>query len=100
MTVKEAILKALDESSQPLPYQDVTKYIIDNNLYESNGLTLNATVSAQLGGFIRKNDTRVGRIKNGRAYSYYLANSPIKKSIRLELSDKEPKDWLFGESFD
>jgi len=24
----------------------------------------------------------------------------IKKSIRLELSDKEPKDWLFGESFD
>jgi hypothetical protein len=24
----------------------------------------------------------------------------IKKSIRLELSDKEPTDWLFGESFD
>ncbi|KUJ62033.1 hypothetical protein AR687_10805 [Flavobacteriaceae bacterium CRH] len=24
----------------------------------------------------------------------------IKKSIRLELSDKEPKDWLFGVSFD
>jgi uncharacterized protein YydD (DUF2326 family) len=24
----------------------------------------------------------------------------IKQSIRLELSDKEPKDWLFGESFD
>jgi uncharacterized protein YydD (DUF2326 family) len=24
----------------------------------------------------------------------------IKRSIRLSLSDKEPKDWLFGESFD
>jgi len=87
MTVKEAILKALDESSQPLPYQDVTKYIVDNNLYEGNGLTLNATVSAQLGDFIRKNDTRVGRIKNGRAYSYYLTKNEVPNEI-IEIKEK------------
>ncbi|MFA6143349.1 MAG: HTH domain-containing protein [Sulfurimonas sp.] len=87
MTVKEAILKALDESSQPLPYQDVTKYIVDNNLYEGNGLTLNATVSAQLGDFIRKNDTRVGRIKEGRSYFYYLTKHEVLNEV-IEIKEK------------
>ncbi len=87
MTVKEAILKALDETSQPLPYQDVTKYIVDNNLYEGNGLTLNATVSAQLGDFIRKNDTRVGRIKEGRSYFYYLTKHEVLNEV-IEIKEK------------
>jgi hypothetical protein len=87
MTIKEAILKALDESSQPLTYQDVTKYILENNLYEGSGLTLDATISAQLGDFIRKNDARVGRIKEGRSYFYYLTKNEVLSEV-IEAKEK------------
>ncbi len=72
MTVKEAILESLERLGKQSTYQEITEYIQKNKLYESDGKTLDATVSALLGDFIRKNDTRVGRIKNGRTYFYYL----------------------------
>lgn len=87
MTIKEAILKALDEVNQPLTYQDVTKYILDNNLYEGTGLTLDSTISAQLGDFIRKNDTRIGRIKEGRSYYYYLTKNEVQNET-VEIKEK------------
>jgi len=72
MTIKEAVLVALAGANQPMGYDEVTQYIVKNHLYESRGLTLDASVSAQLGEFIRKNDTRIGRIKHTRQKFYLM----------------------------
>lgn len=77
MTVKDAILKTLDEIGKPSTYQDVTKYILENKIYVFDGSTPDATVSALLGDFIRKNDTRIGRTKEGRTYYYYLTKNEV-----------------------
>jgi len=75
MTVKEAIVKVLENQKKPLAYLDVHKLIIKNNYVDwSNAKTPSDTTSAQLGSFIRKNDTRVKRIKNKKGYFvYYLS---------------------------
>lgn len=87
MTIKEAIIEALESFGKPIGYSDVTQYILQNNLYEGSGLTLDSTVSAQLGDFIRKNDTRVGRIKEGRSYFYYLTKNEV-LSEAIEVKEK------------
>lgn len=98
MTIKEAIIEALESFGKPIGYSDVTQYILQNNLYEGSGLTLDSTVSAQLGDFIRKNDTRVGRIKEGRSYFYYLTKnevieikekSEVKKSSKADFTERD-----------
>jgi uncharacterized protein len=75
MTVKEAILESLEKLGKEATYQEVTDYIQNNKLYESDGETFNRTVSAELMGLIQKNDIRVGRIKEGRTYFYYLTKN-------------------------
>ncbi|MFW2378096.1 HTH domain-containing protein [Aliarcobacter butzleri] len=91
MTVKEAILNTLEKLNRQVTYQEVTNYIKSNKLYESDGKTLEATISALLGDFIRKNDTRVGRIKNGRTYFYYLTKNQINNKIDLNIEQKIDK---------
>ena len=83
MTVKEAILESLEKPSRQSTYQEITDYIKSNELYISDGKTLEATVSALLGDFIRKNDTRVGRLKEGRTYFYYLTKNQLENKINL-----------------
>lgn len=83
MTVKEAILESLEKPSRQSTYQEITDYIKSNELYISDGKTLEATVSALLGDFIRKNDTRVGRLKQGRTYFYYLTKNQLENKINL-----------------
>lgn len=83
MTVKEAILESLEKLSRQSTYQEITDYIKSNELYISDGKTLEATVSALLGDFIRKNDTRVGRLKEGRTYFYYLTKNQLENKINL-----------------
>lgn len=83
MTVKEAILESLEKLSRQSTYQEITDYIKSNELYISDGKTLEATVSALLGDFIRKNDTRVGRLKQGRTYFYYLTKNQLENKINL-----------------
>lgn len=74
MTVKEAIIKALEQNKGAMTYLEVYKSISDNNYYEwTSAKTPADTVSAQLGSFIRKNDTRVKRVKSNRGFQYYLA---------------------------
>lgn len=76
MTIKEAILKSLDEIGEVANYNDVYQHIIKNEYYVFAGATPSATVSAQLGSFIRNGDTRVKRLKQpGGSYSYYLAKN-------------------------
>jgi len=75
MTIKEAILKSLEDMKSLSSHQDVYDNIIKNKYYNfDKGRTPERTVSALLGDFIRNNDTRVKRIKgSGNYYLYYLA---------------------------
>ncbi len=77
MTIKEAILKSLDEINDLTTYMEVYNHILKNNYYESGpAKTPASTVSALLGAFIRNGDTRVKRIKQeGGTYSYYLTKA-------------------------
>ena len=77
MTIKEAILKSLDEINDLTTYMDVYNRIIKNNYYDfGTAKTPASTISALLGDFIRKGDTRVKRIKQeGGTYSYYLTKN-------------------------
>jgi hypothetical protein len=75
MTTKEAIIKSLENLKKLSSYIDVYNYIIANNYCEfKKAKTPKKTISAQLGRFIRKNDTRVKRVKvKGGSYLYYLS---------------------------
>jgi len=74
MTVKEAIIKVLEKQKRAMYYLDVHKEIVKNNYVDwSNAKTPSDTTSAQLGSFIRNNDTRVKRIKGKKGFEYYLS---------------------------
>lgn len=77
MTIKEAILKSLDDINDLTTYMDIYNHIIENNYYDfGTAKTPASTVSALLGDFIRNGDTRVKRIKQeGGTYSYYLTKN-------------------------
>jgi hypothetical protein len=77
MTIKEAILKSLDEISGVTNYMDIYNHIASKAYYDFGpAKTPATTVSAQLGDFIRSGDTRVKRIKEaGGSYSYYLTKN-------------------------
>lgn len=93
MTIKDGILKALENFKQPASYQEVTKCILDNKLYVFEGQTPHATVSALLGDFIRKNDTRVGRVKKNNTYLYYLTKNEIlvDEETNISTEKSEPR---------
>ncbi|WP_300666080.1 HTH domain-containing protein [Fluviicola sp.] len=75
MTIKEAILKVLDENKRALTYLEVHELINANQYIDwSNAKTPTDTIGAQLGDFIRKGDSRVKRSKmGGRHFLYYSA---------------------------
>ena len=76
MTIKEAILKSLEDIGGLTNYNDVTNHIIKKKYYDfKDAKTPTATVSALLGDFIRLGDTRVKRIKESGAYFYYLTKN-------------------------
>ena len=77
LTIKEAILKSLADLKNPSTTNQVYSHIVDNNYYVwTTGKTPERTISAQLGTFITKGDSRVKRIKGkGRSYLYYLSKN-------------------------
>lgn len=77
MTIKEAILQSLEDIGRPTTYTEVYNHIIKHNYYNfKDNKTPPNTISAQLGRFIRRGDTRVKRIKQaGETYSYYLTKN-------------------------
>lgn len=87
MTINDAILKALEDLHKPANYTEVSKYVLMEKLCEFGGATPEQTVSANLGNFIRKNDSRVGRSKQGKTYYYYLTKNKNDESL---LSYDEP----------
>lgn len=48
MEVKEAVIRILKEAGKPLHASEITKLMIEAGLWESDGKTLEDTVSAQL----------------------------------------------------
>lgn len=85
MTIKEAILKSLDEINAITNYLEVCNHIIDHKYYDfANVKTPTSTISAQLGEFIRNGDSRVKRIKQeGGSYSYYLTKNEQEIGIEV-----------------
>lgn len=75
MTIKEAILKSLEDLQKILTHNEIYEHIIEKNYYYfGDAKTPASTISALLGDFIRKNDQRVKRIKGEKStYLYYLS---------------------------
>ena len=91
MTVKEAILKSLEEINGLTNYMEVYNHIVSNYYYEfATAKTPASTISALLGDFIRNGDTRVKRIKQtGGTYSYYLTKNEQNIGIEILSGDSE-----------
>ena len=76
MTIKEAILKVLEDNQGAYTYLEILDLInVKGYIDWSNARTPSDTIGAQLGDFIRKNDTRVKRTKKGGRFLYYLASN-------------------------
>ncbi len=87
MTIKEAILKTLRDNKKFMNHKEVCDFIIKNDLAKFETKTPDATVSATLGDFIRKNDNRVKRIKNNNgSYLYYFSNYENELNFKNEKS--------------
>ncbi len=90
MTIKEAILKSLENFNTLANSIEICNHILENKYYEFAGKTPASTVSAQLGDYIRNGDTRVKRLKqtNG-TYSYYLTKNEQNIGIDILSGDIE-----------
>jgi hypothetical protein len=77
MTLKEAVLKSLEDINEITNYLSIFNHIVENKYYDfGEAKTPGSTISAVLGDFIRNGDSRVKRIKlNGGTYSYYLTKN-------------------------
>jgi hypothetical protein len=89
MTIKEAILKSLEDLKQPSNTHEIYSVITDRGYYHfDKGKTPKNTISAQLGDFIRKNDTRVQRVK-GKNGIYFYALTKNSVAMKMEALDRQ-----------
>jgi len=89
MTIKEAVLKSLEEINGLTNYNEIYDHIVKNNFYDfGKSKTPVLSISGQLTSFIQKGDNRVKRIKNSKgSYSYYLARN--ENNINFENSNTQ-----------
>jgi len=96
MTIKEAILKSLEDLEKLVTHWDILEHIQKNNYYDFKiGKTPDRTISSQLGDFIRKEDSRVSRIKRPENYyEYYLTKYEKELDLKTEevLTNKSIED--------
>jgi hypothetical protein len=90
MTIKEAILKSLEDIGGITNYMAIFNHIASKKYYDFGvAKTPAATISALLGDFIRTGDTRVKRIKEGGGtYSYYLTKN--EQNIGIDILTQVP----------
>ena len=89
MTIKEAILKVLEDNQGSYTYLEVLNMIDAESYIDwTKAKTPSDTVGAQLGHFIRQNDSRVKRVKGKKGFEYYLS----KYENELNLSEVVAKD--------
>ncbi len=96
MTIKEAILKTLEDLEKGGTARIVYQHILEHKYYIfSKGKTPDQTVSALLGEFIKNGDARVRRVKNDEnVYWYYLTRNENKITFvtsQQTESNKSPK---------
>ncbi|ASB50331.1 COG2958 family protein [Alkalitalea saponilacus] len=96
MTLKEAVLKSLEEINELTNYLEVYNHIVEKKYYDfGTAKTPGSTVSALLGDFIRNGDSRVKRIKQqGGTYSYYLTKNEQNISIDVLSGETEVKPTI------
>jgi len=77
MTLKESVLKSLEDIGEITNYAAVVTNILDKKYYDfGTAKTPGATISAILGDFIRNGDSRIKRIKQDNGtYWYYLTKN-------------------------
>ncbi|MFT5660672.1 MAG: hypothetical protein ACI9TV_001314 [Sulfurimonas sp.] len=94
MTIKEAILTSLDDIQNLATHNDVYNHIVENRYYSfDKGKTPEATISAQLGSFIRNDDSRIRRVKGtGNYYLYYLSKYEQSISNLIDTSSEVVKE--------
>lgn len=95
MTIKEAIIKSLEDIQNGCGSYEVYQHIVKSNYYIfEKGKTPAATVSALLGDFIRNGDSRVKRIKgNDGTFIYYLSkNEKLIETLSLISPHKQESD--------
>ena len=89
MTIKEAVLKVLEDDIRFFTYLEVYEKIKEKNYYTWVGAaTPRNTVCSKLTGFIKNNDSRVKRVKVGKELKYYLAKYESKLNFS-EVVEKE-----------
>lgn len=91
MTLKESVLKSLEDINKVTNYLVVLNHINEKNYYDFGvAKTPAATISAVLGDFIRNGDTRIKRMKlEGGSYSYYLTKNEQNIGIEILNGDTE-----------
>lgn len=105
MTIKEAILKSLEDLQKILTHNEIYEHIINKNYYNfGDAKTPASTISALLGDFIRKNDQRVKRIKGEKStYLYYLSKFEQDlnvNDIASEITEKtQPKQLMKKQTY-
>jgi hypothetical protein len=84
MTLKEAVLKSLEEISGLCSHNDICEIIMSHDYYDFKDVKVpTQSISAELGNFIRNGDTRVKRIKGtSGTFAYYLTKNEA--AIELE----------------
>lgn len=83
MTIKESILKSLEDINGLASSSDIYNHIVNRSYYEFGAKKPIAIVSAMLGEFIKNGDSRIKRTKtSGETYKYYLTR--IEKTVLIE----------------
>lgn len=92
MTIKEAILKSLEDLENLTTSDKIYEHIVSKNYYQfTKGKTPKNTISAQLGDLIKVGDSRIKRIKgDGNFYLYYHTKNEqfidIENTIQNDIS--------------
>jgi uncharacterized protein len=91
MTIKEAILKTLDDIKDLANANEIYEHIIEKNYYKFGAKRPLDVLSGDLRDLIKNGDSRIKRIKiSGKTYKYYLTKH--ENSISLEKVEELNKD--------
>jgi hypothetical protein len=94
-TVKEACLQAMETIKKPATSNEITNTILQNAYYNFDmARTPQNTVNAQLGDFIRRQDSRVTRFKgNDGVYRYYLTKNSHEMVLQDTLNTRKQETY-------
>ena len=86
MTIREAVLKSMEELKDPCTPNDILKQIIKKKYYNVTNV---GDITETPGRLIRSGDTRVKQIKKGGSFYYYLTKN--EQSIDFDDFEKNGK---------